>query len=462
MRFRATIKVQEKPDDSQVRHTMKRLAAAWIPLIALCAGFGSAGRAWAQTADEYVLILLDRSASMGDSAVTGATTPAFWDGAIAAAQNWVQQDKQTLKGDTRPTRGYAVWTFLDDMCTCPGNVCGCPNTQKNVKQVWPLAATDCGAGGSFESANDMCVFPAGEAGDKSYDLLKNKVLPALTKQRPGSHSNTPLAESLCLAVEKLQASAHDKPKTLVLETDGGDSSSASACSGFGSVALPGDAFSKKTEGWGLTAGSWQDTFLRRTIRIGRFPPRLDDPRANASQEKSAVNFGRGVLLPGEKLPATLQIRADLHYAICDPASPSSSPCAETDRSADAPARELAAKSGPKRPSIHPGELSFFKALAQGMPNSSIREFVRVPASSLGMKHKIAGDVDDSGCVDEADLQLMTSKDVWFARAVAPAKDAIRADLNRDGWVNQKDASILLSTWGKGCGKSAGKKPAMPE
>lgn len=52
--------------------------------------------------------------------------------------------------------------------------------------------------------------------------------------------------------------------------------------------------------------------------------------------------------------------------------------------------------------------------------------------------------------------------MWFARAVAPAKDAIRADLNHDGWGNQKDASILLSTWGKGCGKSAGKKPAMPE
>jgi hypothetical protein len=442
---------------------MKPFPVTWISLIGLGAALFPTGRARAQAADEYVLILLDRSASMGDAAVTGAATPAFWDGAIAAAQSWVQQDKQTMKGDTRPTRAYALWTFFDDTCgQCPGKVCGCPNTQKNVKQIWPLVATDCGAGGSFESATEMCLFPAGEAGDKAYDMLKNKVLPALTKQRPDSHSNTPLAESLCFAVERLQIVAHDKPKILVLETDGGDSSSSTACSGFGSVPLPGDVFSKKTEGWGLTAGSWQDNFLRRTIRIGRFSPRPDDPKANASQERSAVNFGRGVLLPGEKLPATLQIHADLHYAICDPASPSSSPCAEADRSGDPPAHELAAKSGSKRPSIHPGELSFFKALAQGMPNSSVREFIRVPASSLGMKHKIAGDVDDSGCVDETDLQLMTSKDVWFARAVAPAKDAIRADLNHDGWVNQKDASILLSTWGKGCGKSAGKKPAMPE
>ena len=437
----------------------KSSTAVWIPLIPLCAGLGFARQARAQSADEYVLILLDRSASMGDAAVTGASTPAFWDSAIAAAQNWVQQDKLTKKGDARPTRAYAVWTFLDDTC---GK--GCPNTQKNVKQVWPLMASDCIAdkGGSYESTSDMCVFSAEPAGDKLYDILKHKVLAGLGKQRPVSYGNTPLAESLCLAIEKLHVAAHDKPRLLLLETDGGDSSSVTACSGFGSVPLPGDTFDKKNEGWGLTTGSWQDNFLRRTIRIGRFPPRPDDANASAAQEKAAVKFGRGVLLPGERLPSTLQIRADLHYAICDPVSPSSSPCAEIDRPADTPAHELAAKTGPKRPSIHPGELSFFKALAQGMPGSAVREFVRGPASSLGLKHKIAGDVDDSGCVDEADLQIMTGKDVWFARALPPASDAVRADLNRDGWVNQKDASILLSTWGKGCGKSASKKPALPE
>jgi hypothetical protein len=420
------------------------------------------GRARAQAADEYVLILVDRSTSMGDSAVSGATTPAFYDNAIAAAQNWVHQDKLARKGDVRPSRAYAVWAFLDDTCSrCPRTVCGCPNTQKNVKQVWPLAAGDCSAGGSssYETTTGMCVIGGDEAGDKLYDLLKNKVLAGLGKQRPGQHSNTPLAESLCLAVEKLQAAAHDKPKLLLLETDGGDSSSTSACSGYGSVPLAGDAFNKKNEGWGLTIGSWQENFLRRTSRIGRFPPRPDDPTASAAQEKAAITFGRGVLLPAEKLPATLQLRVDLHYAICDPASPSSAPCGEADRLADVPARELAEKTGPKRPSIHPGELSFFKALAGAMPASTVREFLRVPASSLGVKHKLAGDVNDSGCVDDADLQIMTGPEVWFQRATAPAA---AADLNRDGWVNQKDAAILLSTWGKGCGKSATKKPAMPE
>jgi hypothetical protein len=88
--------------------------------------------------------------------------------------------------------------------------------------------------------------------------------------------------------------------------------------------------------------------------------------------------------------------------------------------------------------------------------------VRVPASSLGVKHKIAGDVDDNGCVDDTDLYFLTNQAVWLSRAIPPAVDAVRADLNRDGWVNQKDAAILLSTWGKGCGKKAGKKPPLPE
>ena len=448
----------------------KTLADASMLMTALAAA-SSPSPARAQNADEYVLILLDRSASMGDAAVSGAASPSFWDNAIGAAQNQVHHDKSALKGDARPTRAYAVWTFFDDTCSrCPSNVCGCANTQKNIKQIWPpldargkAVPSECKTanGGALETTSAMCVFASGKAGDKMYEVLKHKVLPALGKLRPSPQANTPLAESLCLAVEKLQAIAHYKPKTIILETDGGESSSTNACSGFGSVALAGDSFAKK-EGWGLTKGSWQDMFLRRIIRIGRFPPRIDDPAKNDAQERAAVRFGRGILLPGEKLPSTLHLRTDLHYAVCDPASPSSSPCSEPDRSADPPWRELYAKTGPSRPSVHPGEMSFFKALTKGLANSTLREFVRVPASSLGTKHKIAGDVDDNGCVDDTDLYFMTSKQVWLSRAIPPAVDAVRADLNHDGWVNQRDAGILLSTWGRGCGKKASKKPPLPE
>lgn len=43
------------------------------------------------------------------------------------------------------------------------------------------------------------------------------------------------------------------------------------------------------------------------------------------------------------------------------------------------------------------------------------------------------------------------------------RPALQADLNRDGWINQKDATLVLSTWGRGCPKgSVGRKPALPE
>jgi hypothetical protein len=58
---------------------------------------------------------------------------------------------------------------------------------------------------------------------------------------------------------------------------------------------------------------------------------------------------------------------------------------------------------------------------------------------------------------------MTAKEIWYGRALPPDENAVHADLNRDGWVNQKDATILLSTWGKGCAKgTVGKKPPLPE
>ena len=83
--------------------TWKRVAEVSILLTALAAGLAPA-EARAQNADEYVLILLDRSASMGDAAVSGAASPAFWDNAIAAAQSQVHRDQTTLKGDARPAR----------------------------------------------------------------------------------------------------------------------------------------------------------------------------------------------------------------------------------------------------------------------------------------------------------------------------------------------------------------------
>jgi hypothetical protein len=160
--------------------TSKRSVAVWVLLLSLGAAlWPRSGHA----ADEYVLILLDRSTSMSDAAVSGASSPAFWDNAVAAAQNWLQHDKLSKPGSSRPARAYAVWTFLDDQCSkCPSKMCACANTQKNIKQLWPAQASDCaGPGGSFEAASKMCVLAGDETGDRAYDLLKNKVLGGLAK-----------------------------------------------------------------------------------------------------------------------------------------------------------------------------------------------------------------------------------------------------------------------------------------
>ena len=68
----------------------------------------------------------------------------------------------------------------------------------------------------------------------------------------------------------------------------------------------------------------------------------------------------------------------------------------------------------------------------------------------GVTHKLLGDVDDSGCTDQADLNIIKQQDVWLQRAVQPLQIAIRADVTRDGWVDQADKDLVVKKWAQGC------------
>jgi hypothetical protein len=81
-----------------------------------------------------------------------------------------------------------------------------------------------------------------------------------------------------------------------------------------------------------------------------------------------------------------------------------------------------------------------------------------PQVTYGVNHRLAGDVDDGGCVDRADYSIVHQSDVWMQRAVRPCEICQRADLNRDGWVNQKDADIVIANWGHGCINNPGPAP----
>lgn len=65
------------------------------------------------------------------------------------------------------------------------------------------------------------------------------------------------------------------------------------------------------------------------------------------------------------------------------------------------------------------------------------------------KHRITGDVDDSGCVSMADYYHVTQKDV-FGYPDSFSQHVARCDANYDGWVDALDVEVVRRNMGRGC------------
>jgi hypothetical protein len=510
---------------------MKSTSFKLALLTGVLAGFAYASPARAQTPNvQYVMILLDQTGSMATVADTNSGLT-FWDNAVSAAQAWVNADSNT---SPLPRRAYSVWTFFDN--ACPG--CG-GGTQNGAQQVWPAlinngtatSSTDCGpsSNSQFEPATGFCVFAGsdpifpygalstrlGDAGDATQTTSIRTVFRAIT-----GVGNTPLADSLCQTLEKLQLATPGNSRILTLETDAGENDSINPCaSAVSTTNLDPNAtsFNFAALDWGLsvdtTNPSWEAKVMRRAVRInGTGTAPSANPASNLAAENAAINIGP--IMSGENLPSGSTgygLRIDAHFRICHPSDPP--PCPTTTAFAPvmrginvgalgvasqtpmepkgtlrAPAiapvkitpamtapftvttttaapktaalATAAATPAPGVPLIDSNELLFFQALGHVNSKSTFHALVADSAVVFGTTHKLAGDVDDSGCVDGADYSIVKQKDVWFQRAVQPLQIAIRADLNRDGWVNKADAKIVIANWGHGCRNPVGPPPKL--
>jgi hypothetical protein len=467
-----------------------------IPLLSALAATSLAKSAHA---DEYVIILLDQTGSMcADKAtcpkVIDGTDPNWtslppWINAVEDAKAWVNDD--WANGGTTQ-RYYAIWTFKNTQ----------DGTQTSAKLLWPTTAFSdtCTSITTINAESSFCKVAKTQAAyakvQSVLETIKDKA-----GEVPQATWMTPLADSICRGLSEVWPSSSSQNRTIILESDGGENFSdkiTTKCFGPAATNTNINAWSdltskKSTSDWGITpVGAWQANVLRRATRLGKVGQ--VDPPFDAAE---AAAVAAGPLGGSDDMNPYLAMKVSVHYTVCKPtdsdpvcvlkstATATSTATStlttnamlmmktglQSDGQAGSPAvahMALMASSASTASSVNTAtqtttsidvaELGFFRALGGSTPRSKLREVVRDSSVVYGVPHKLAGDVDDSGCTDRADYNIITQGDVWMHRAVRPCEICQRADLNRDGWVNELDRSIVLANWGKGCINNPGPKP----
>jgi hypothetical protein len=367
---------------------------------------------------EHVAIVLDQTGSMTESGTVPGLTR--WDDAINAANLWLQADRLLATA-----RGYSIWTFKSDA------------EQDGVVRVWPQPdSLDCS---SFDEASGFCRVSS----DAEYAALQDRLENMRESHRAVAGPSTPLASSLCDVVSEM--AALPGLKRIVLESDGGENATRAAHACAGEDSQPFAAWELDLDDWGMSLDSWQARVIRRLARM--------------SQAAFAA-VQAGPLQPSDTIPADVLWMVDLHFGLSAPSALAAPPPAAfvlKSRALEQPSearasRGLAALSisslaAAPQPSA---ELDMLRELVAASPGSRLTQYEPLVDGTPGMDHAVAGDADDSGCVDLADYSLVTHASTWLTRALTPDSAAARADLTRDGWVNQQDVSFLVAQWGHGC------------
>lgn len=406
----------------------------------------------ALAAQDYVIILLDATGSMSQDG--------RWNNAISNAKATVQSYITNFENNI--SRGFAVYTFKTDA------------TQNGIKQVWPTAATTCTKETPTGASTTFCAYPAddlyvqllGAAGAGSPLGELDGVIS--TYGPPDGGPRTPLALSMCDTITAMKQAAGNINATIVLESDGFENETPSdhLCGGPDANVPQSFVFNNGApdRGYPLVDGevSWQAKVLRRYYAYNTPPSsitNLSTPvpgNATFPNQLSWKVTAHYTFYPADSMQMQLLLAPSASSSQLSAFSlPDSSPPTFTQqllRAAAGYSQPATLQLGAGSTSMPRGEIQLFSALGKATPRSRYKEIVNVSGQPpvYGVNHRVPGDVDDSGCSDIADYRIITQRDVWLQRAVRPLEIAIRADLNRDGWVDRKDIDVLLANWGRGC------------
>ncbi len=435
---------------------------------ALCAGVLGVGLfapsvAHATNPSEVEIFLLDASGSMlGTSKMTSGITVSKWDEVFnqvtaklhaqgQLADTTHSQDLDYTGTTKMPVKNHcvAVWAFADNW----------------LKQVYPMRAgapfdVTLDAAGQVTNlvANDFkCALDTDHSTDPTASTLYDQMgldlagtVQNRTDVKPQTASpSTPLAKNLCVALHisrLMQASNNTTTRRVVLLSDGAENSTPS------------------TDSCGDTtpAGTTRKTF---TI----------DPVVNGK-----ILWGGGVL-------DTQWEMKTFDVAIYDKPLKSQAPLVQgtlDDRGAnetfDAFLTRVFPPNFSKRVSIDamslydyvPTQVNITPALQAEFTDLAVKTKGSAPRFQYGASYpvplpgvdraacinRIQGDVDCSGVVDVADIQILYQNDMWRLPVVLSYnlqtgkpiyhKHRNEGDLNRDGIVNAFDEDIVYDHWGE--------------
>lgn len=404
-------------------------------------GSASAACTLPSSPDAAVVVLLDRSGSMAsDGSCSGVKRK--WECGVNDAHKWIADN------DPYGNRVYFIWQFA---------TMGDP-------EVMTTQDNNGGSGYCLSDAYDKLA-PVGDLVGPTVD-----------------DASTPLAGAYCQAVQFLKAYRstvrEDLPLYIKLESDGLENSTPADadCAGFtGGTAdfvphfnastntpvelLPAGA---PTTADGLLLGSWESYMYDTGISgvFHPFPP-LDPNafKAPADQLEPTAVINNVTAIHDYIPPAMMSLNAQA-LRVQSTGSDGFMSRANTLFAAASLSTSTAAATATTAATTADPLTTFLGGLAQVTGGRAISigdGSVPDPNSAYGY-HVIAGDVNDSGCVDATDFNLI--KQSYGQLALPSNLNAVRADLSADGLVNVADYLVLSAHYGEGCSTTPGSVPVL--
>jgi hypothetical protein len=408
-----------------------------------------------------VIVLIDRTGSMSDLGkdCISETGQKILDPitkyhcAVKAARFRIWSDDPTPPPQTKR---YFLQAF--------GNVYGDPTNQQ---YIWSLDAS-----GNPVRDGSGNVLPAAVTDALAMDQQQiSGALAALDLPTQGpDNSDTPLAGAYCTAVTALTAyrgAQTQIPLTMFLESDGLENATPDGviCQGedsfysshfFTSSSIPNhiDLLPDPPTTYidtadGLLVPTWQSNMLDISATGTVHAP---DPIGK-------VTFASGAF----QISPTSTFFINIDFIQQFISSSSLATFANSGLSADSSAtREKALRVGMAASVTTNAGLDFLRGIAE-ITGGRFMTFGSgaTPAPSEPMApHAVPGDVDDSGCVDLADYNLLKQ---FYNQKISPSQPlSYAADINYNGAIDINDYLMMKANYGQGCAQSPGDFPVLQQ